>query len=124
MSDHSTGYFVSRYIEGMHERGIVDLEADPALAGRLVRLANDLIDWQMSSGNPCRDYMKDANSSEIGGELGIRYGFCHECGHPWSAEVREAQLEVDGEEPEGMGICEQCDAQPPCTWTGIGRPPP
>ena len=118
MSDHNMGYTLADFIEKIGERGIVDFEKNPKAPGQLVRLANDLVNWEMAQGNP-GEYIMDANTEEIGGELGLKHGFCTECGHQWSNEVVEAK-----EEDEPMGMCTICEDERPNTWRGTGRPVP
>ena len=81
MSDHSAGYMLNDFIAKIGERGIIDFDRRPEAVGMLVRLANDLVEWEMSHGNPRRGYVQDANCYEIAGNLPHRHHFCRYCGH-------------------------------------------
>ena len=113
MSDHSAGYMLNDFISKVGERGIIDFDRHPEAVGMLVRLANDLVEWEMSHGNPRRAYVQDANCYEIAGKLPDRHHFCQYCGHGL-----DAPLEHD------YWACGECEEQRPNTWRNTGRPPP
>ena len=101
------------FIRQIGERGIIDYTRRPEAVGMLVRLGNDLVDWEQSNGNPAT-YMQDANFYEIAGDLPGLHHFCNRCGHGMDAPVDE----------DNGWTCGECEASPPNSWHNRGRPPP